>query len=67
MGFTTPFTTFVSSAGALIAGFIRDATGSYISAFQILVVLLVLSFFFIFFTKPPAHPSLKQSRAQSIG
>jgi MFS family permease len=59
MGYTMPFNTFVSSLGAPITGYIRDATGSYVPAFQVLLVLLIVSFFCILFAKPPLHPSLK--------
>jgi MFS family permease len=63
MGYTMPFNTFITSLGAPIAGYIRDTTGSYVPAFQILLALLVVSFFCILFAKPPLHPSLKGSRA----
>ena len=63
MGYTSPITTFFMSIGAPIAGFIRVAAGSYIPAFKVLLVLLAISFFCIFFAKPPVHPSLKESRA----
>jgi MFS family permease len=63
MGYTMPFNTFISSLGAPIAGYIRDTTGSYVPAFQILLALLIVSFFCILFAKPPLHPSLKGSRA----
>jgi MFS family permease len=63
MGYTMPFNTFISSLGAPLTGYIRDATGSYIPAFRILLILLVASFFCILFAKPPVHPSLKGSRA----
>jgi MFS family permease len=59
MGFTTPVTTIGASLGAPIAGFIRDATGSYIQAFQVCLALLVLGFVCILFAKPPLHPSLR--------
>jgi MFS family permease len=60
MGFTTPVTTIGSSLGAPIAGFIRDATGSYIPAFQVCLVMLALGFVCIILAKPPLHPSLKK-------
>jgi len=60
MGYTMPFNTFVSSLGAPLAGYIRDTTGSYVPAFKIFFVLLVVSFFCILFAKPPKHPSLKK-------
>jgi MFS family permease len=59
MGYTMPFNTLISSIGAPVAGYIRDATGSYIPAFRIFFVLLIISFFCILFAKPPVHPSLK--------
>jgi MFS family permease len=63
MGFTSPITTFIMSAGAPFTGYIRDVSGSYIPAFRILLVLLVVSFFCIVLAKRPLHPSLKQSPA----
>lgn len=59
MGYTMPFNTFISGFGAPFTGYIRDLTGSYIPAFRILFVILVLAFFCILFAKPPLHPSLK--------
>jgi MFS family permease len=59
MGYTMPFNTFISGLGAPFIGYIRDLTGSYVPAFRILFVLLVLAFFCILFAKPPLHPSLK--------
>ncbi len=61
MGYTMPLNTIISSFGAPITGFIRDATGSYILAFKILLALLMVSFFCIIFAKPPLHPSLRES------
>ena len=63
MGYTMPVTTFLSSIGNPAAGYIREATGSYTLAFQLALSLLVLGFIFIFFAKPPMHPSLKMSPA----
>jgi MFS family permease len=63
MGYTMPFNTFISSLGVPITGYIRDVTGSYVPAFRILLVLLVVSFFCILFAKPPKHPSLRTSEA----
>lgn len=59
MGFTSPITLIVSGFGAPITGFIRDATGSYIPAFQLSLGILIVAFFCILFAKPPMHPSLK--------
>jgi MFS family permease len=61
MGYTSPITTFVSSLGPPLAGYIRDTSGSYIPAFRILLVLLVISLICIIFAKRPVHHSLKAS------
>lgn len=59
MGYTSPITLIVSGFGAPVTGFIRDATGSYIPAFQMSLVILIAAFFCILFAKPPVHPSLR--------
>jgi MFS family permease len=64
MGYTMPITTFVSSLGAPVTGYIRDISGSYMPAFKILLALLAVSFFCIIFAKPPKHPSLKASESE---
>jgi MFS family permease len=66
MGYTMPFNIILSSFGAPITGFIRDATGSYIPAFQLCFVLLLISFFCILFAKPPVHPSLRRSQESGV-
>jgi MFS family permease len=63
MGFTSPITTFVSSIGAPLMGYIRDSSGSYLPAFRILLVLLILSFFCVVFAKRPVHYSLREGQA----
>lgn len=63
MGYTMPFTTFLSAIGTPVAGYIRDATGSYILAFQLALAALVLGLVFIIFATPPIHPSLKTKPA----
>lgn len=64
MGYTMPFNTFISGLGAPFTGYIRDLAGSYVPAFKIFFVMLVLAFFCILFAKPPLHPSLKGRSAQ---
>jgi MFS family permease len=63
MGYTMPINTFISSIGAPVVGYIREWTGSYIPAFRIFLVLLIIAFFCILFAKPPVHPSLKKDQA----
>jgi MFS family permease len=59
MGYTMPFTTILSAFSAPAAGYIRDITGSYIQAFQLTIVLMVIGFLLVFFARPPVHPTLK--------
>lgn len=65
MGYTMPFNTFISSLGVPVTGYIRDVTGSYMPAFKLLLVLLVVSFVCIVFARPPRHPSLKEDAVRS--
>jgi MFS family permease len=61
MGFTMPFTMIIGAFLTPVAGYIREATGSYILAFQLSIAMLVLGFIFLIFARPPVHPSLKTS------
>jgi MFS family permease len=62
MGFTMPFSTFIGAFLFPIAGYIHDATESYILALQLSIAMLVLGFIFLIFVRrPPVHPSLKTS------
>jgi MFS family permease len=63
MGYTMPFNTFISGLGVPVTGYIRDICGSYVPAFKILLVLLVVSFICMIFAKPPKHPSLQAIEA----
>jgi MFS family permease len=59
MGYTMPFTIVFSAIGSPVAGYIWERTGSYIPAFQFGIAVLLLGLIFIFFAKPPIHPSLR--------
>lgn len=61
MGFTMPFTTFLAAFSSPAAGYIRDSTGSYIPAFQLSLMLMVVGLILVIFARPPVHPSLKAS------
>jgi MFS family permease len=67
MGYTMPFTTFLSAFSAPAAGYIRDTTGSYIPAFQISIALLAVGLFLVIFARPPVHPSLNTRSVQGTG
>ena len=66
MGYTMPFTTFLSAFSAPAAGYIRDTTGSYIPAFQLCVALMVAGLFFVIFARPPLHPSLMRKKGDAV-
>jgi sugar phosphate permease len=60
MGFTMPFSTFIGAFLTPVAGYIREATGNYILAFQLSIAMLVIGLIFLVFVRrPPVHPSLK--------
>ena len=60
MGFVRLFWAFVGGAGAPLAGFIRDRTGSYLPAFQAAIAVVALGLICLIFAKAPVHPSLKK-------
>jgi cyanate permease len=65
MGFVRLFWAFVGGAGAPLAGYIRETTGSYLPAFQAAIVVVVLGLIFLIFAKPPVHPSLEEDSAEA--
>jgi len=60
MGNARFFWAFLGSAGAPLAGFIREATGSYLPAYYMVIGILVAGLMCLVFAKPPVHPSLKK-------
>jgi len=61
MGVVRLFWAFIGAAGAPLAGYIRDKTGSYIPAFQVVIALIAVELICIIFAKAPVHPSLKRA------
>jgi MFS family permease len=62
MGTVRLFWSIIGGAGAPIAGYIREATGSYIPAFKAAIFIIILGIVCLCFAKPPVHPSLKESQ-----
>lgn len=60
MGTARMFWAFVGGAGAPLAGYIRNATGSYFLAFQLALVIVAVGLVCLIFAKAPVHPSLKE-------
>jgi MFS family permease len=52
-GIVTPITLLGSGAGAPLAGYIKDVTGSYDSIWLFMIVVLIIDAFVIVFVKPP--------------
>jgi MFS family permease len=63
MGMVRLFWAFVGGAGAPLAGYIRETTGSYLPAFRVALVVVVAGLICLIFAKAPVHPSLKEKAA----
>ena len=63
MGFVRLFWTFAGGAGAPLAGLVYDTTGSYLPAFRVSILVIAIGLVFLFFAKPPVHPSLRKTSA----
>jgi MFS family permease len=61
MGYTRLFWAFIGGAGAPLAAYIRVATGSYLPAFRLMLVIFAAGLICLVFAKPPVHPSLKKT------
>ncbi len=60
MGYILPFSTIIGGLGNPLAGRIRDVTGSYTLAWQVSIIILIISLIFLVLARPPVHPSLKK-------
>jgi len=59
MGTARLFWAFVGGVGAPAAGYIRETAGTYLPAFQMALVVIVIGLACLVFAKAPVHPSLK--------
>ena len=66
MGTVRLFWTFIGSAGAPLAGHIRDISGSYLTAFQGAVAITALGLMCLIFARAPVHPSLKEPKTEKV-
>lgn len=66
LGATVPFATIFGASGAMVAGAMYDATGSYTLPFTIGIFSLLLSIVFMIFATPPKHPSLASQSARLV-
>ena len=63
MGTARLFWAFIGGAGAPLAGYIRETTGSYLPAFRVALVVVAAGLICLIFAKAPVHPSLKEDAA----
>jgi MFS family permease len=66
MGTARFFWAFVGGAGAPLAGYIREMTGSYLPAFRVALVIVAAGLICLIFAKAPVHPSLKEKSAAAL-
>lgn len=60
MGMARLFWAFVGGAGAPLAGYIREMTGSYLPSFRAALVIVAAGLVCLIFAKAPVHPTLKK-------
>jgi MFS family permease len=66
MGYAMPFFTIMGSLGSPLTGWIRDITGSYMLAWKIAILVLIVGLISILLAHSPIHPSLRKDPAASI-
>ena len=66
MGLVRLFWTFAGGAGAPLAGWVFDRTGSYLPAFRTAIFVIAAGLIFLIFATPPVHPSLRKTSATAF-
>jgi MFS family permease len=66
MGYAMPFLTIIGSLGSPATGWIRDITGSYMLAWKLAVLVLIIGLISILFARAPIHPSVSKDPASSV-
>ncbi len=66
MGYVMPFLAVIGSFGSPATGWIRDITGSYILAWKLAILVLIISLVSLIFARAPIHPSLSKDPAKAI-
>ena len=61
LGYFAPCWSIPASLGAPFAGYIRDTKGSYVTAWKIFVVLLMIALVCLILDKPPKHLSPREN------
>jgi MFS family permease len=65
IGYSMPFLTIIGSLGSPLTGWIRDTTGSYMLAWKLAILVLVIGLISIVLARSPIHPSLKRDPTPS--
>jgi MFS family permease len=66
IAFALPFSTIIGRVGSPLAGWIRDVSGSYKSAWELAILILAIGLVSLILARPPVHPSTRVHRAVSI-
>jgi MFS family permease len=66
IGFALPFSTIIGSIGSPLTGRIRDVSGSYRSAWELAIVILVIGLVSLILARPPVHPSMRERRSARL-
>ncbi|MBN1567209.1 MAG: MFS transporter [Acidobacteria bacterium] len=66
IGYSMPFLTIIGALGSPATGWIRDVTGSYMLAWKLAILVLIIGLISILLARAPIHPSLKKDPAAVI-
>lgn len=66
MGYAIPFMTVIGALGSPLTGWIRDVTGSYMTAWKVAIAILIIGLAALILARTPVHPSLRKDPAESI-
>jgi MFS transporter, OFA family, oxalate/formate antiporter len=66
IGYAMPFFTIIGSFGSPLTGWIRDVTGSYVLAWKLAILVLMIGLVALILARTPVHPSLRENRENLI-
>jgi MFS family permease len=66
IGYSMPFITIIGALGSPATGWIRDVTGSYMLAWKLAILVLIIGFVSVLLARSPIHPSLRKDPAKAF-